>query len=292
VATAWPDFVGQMRTVGPRFDVFNPAFYIANALHGDGPISRDWLVQSIRTLPIRRIGAWALVASVPVAWVAAVAQGIRTRQPALTALATASLLQLAMFAVLLRVKTVNYMIGIWPLAVVLVAWALVRGWDSGGPLVRAAAVLFAGVIAVDGAVGVAAAREVADRVTSYDAYEAAIDRCMPRGALVLGLPHHWLGLRSHPFRSWQLATNLADPNFVEMPRPLDQVLDEIAPDIVLVDAHMTALFEAAAASSHPYHYLSTGFQAFLERRQPVKVCEFADATYGRTVVYLVPPVER
>jgi hypothetical protein len=293
IAMAWSDFAGQIRTVASRFDVFNPAFYVANALHGDGPISSDWLLQSIGALPIRRAGAWAVVMAIPIAWAAALAHARRTRQYALAALAVASVLQLAMFFFLLKVKTVNYMIGIWPLAVLLMAWALVRGWDTGRPRLRAAAVLFVAVIAVEGILGVASAREAAGRVTSYQAYEAAIDRCLPPDALVLGLPHHWLGLRSHRFRSWQLATNFADPSFVDVPRPLDQVLDEIAPDIMLVDRYMTALFEEAAAPSHPYHYLSTGFHAFLERRHPVKVCEFTDATYGPTVVYRVPPaVER
>jgi hypothetical protein len=69
---------------------------------------------------------------------------------------------------------------------------------------------------------------------------------------------------------------------------LDEVLDEMSPDIVLVDRYMTALFEAASAPSHPYRYLSIGFRLFLERRRPQIVCDFTDPTYGPTVVYRVP----
>ena len=51
VVSGWSDYLGQLRLNSERFDVFSPSFYVNNVLHGDGPISLDWSVNTLRGLP-------------------------------------------------------------------------------------------------------------------------------------------------------------------------------------------------------------------------------------------------
>ena len=67
VGLNWSDYVAQMQTVASRLDVFNPAFYAANVLSGDGPVSIGWLLRTLKTVPLDRIGAWTLTAGAPIA---------------------------------------------------------------------------------------------------------------------------------------------------------------------------------------------------------------------------------
>ena len=75
VGLNWSDYVAQMQTVASRLDVFNPAFYAANILSGDGPVSIGWLLRTLKSLPLVRVGAWTLVAGAPIALFMVVRRG-------------------------------------------------------------------------------------------------------------------------------------------------------------------------------------------------------------------------
>lgn len=289
IASGWEDYLGQMRFVAARFDVFNLSFYYANVFDGRGPISLDWLRQTIRTLPWNRAGAWTALAGLPIALGVMVWRGLVVRdQPTAWILGAAGLAQFLMFLVLLTVKAVSYTVAIWPLGVLMLAWLGVWVWDRRRAWLRAAVVAVVALVLVEGGVRIAHARTVARQMDSYDAYTAEIARCIPAGSLVLGLQHYWLGLRQYPYRTWLMATNLAHPLYYHDPLPLDVALDRIDPDIILVDKFMANFFRNAARPDNPLHYMQTGFEAFLARRRAEAACTVENRTYGTMIVYRVP----
>src|SRR5262249_25149048 len=289
VAAGWPDFAGQMRVYSSRFDLASPDFYINNILRGDGPISLDWLARTVRALPLTRVGAWTLVIGAP----AAVAMALwreHESSSAVRALALASLAQTTMFVVLLKVKTVNYMIALWPLGALLLAWLGAWLWTHGRIAARLALLTLLGLVVIEGAIQVAHARAAAKQVTPYDWYESEVAACIPPDSLVLGLQRYWLGLRQYRYRSWLLPIDLTDPFYTPEPIALDDALDPLNPDVVLVDRSIGELMTEAANVENPNHRLHVGFETFKRRHSANLTCVIRDHTYGTMQVYLVRPL--
>ena len=290
IAGGWADFLGQMRFVSPRFELLEPSFYVSNVMHGGGPLSWDWIWRSIRDLSAARIGAWAVVLGVPVATIAAMASARRrdesSQVPAIVACVLA--VQFGMFLALLRVKTVNYMIGIAPLALLLLAWFAVWLWDRRNLMVRIAVVAVVAAVALEGMSAIARAGSLARLTVPYEWYTREVARCIPPGARVLGLQHYWLGLRQFDYRTWLVAANYANPVYYHDPMPLDEAIERIDPDVILIDRHMARFFDEAAAPNHPFHALRTGFDAFMARRGAEPVCAIHNRTYDTMRVFRIP----
>jgi 4-amino-4-deoxy-L-arabinose transferase-like glycosyltransferase len=288
VATGWTDFLGQMRTDTGRFDLLNPAFYVTNVLHGNGPISLGWTIRTIRALSLGRVGTWTMLIGLPSALAVI---GWRTRRqrddPART-LALVAIAQCAMFVVLLQAKTLNYMIALWPLGALCLGWLGVWLWDRRRTTLRAGLAVLAIAITVESGGRLAHARTVAREATPYDWYEQEIARCIPPGSLVLGLQHYWLGLRQFPYRTWLLPLDESNPRFTDAPVALDAALARVDPDIILVDRYMAELFENAASPDHPYHRLRAEFQRFMEQHRAEPACVIRDRTYGTMQIYHLP----
>lgn len=287
VFTGWSDYLGQMRFVSARFDLFDPAFYTPNLLR-TGPISWGWLAQVVPNLPLSRAGAWTVLVGTPVAAGVMAWKSARGPNSAAWALAVAALAQFAMFVLLLQVKTINYMIGLWPLGALLLAWLGVQLWDSQQRLLRAVAAVIAGAILVEGGVGVARARAAARYAMPYESYTREIAGCIPPGSLVLGLQHYWLGLRQYRYRAWLVPVLLTSPRYYDRPMTLDAALERIDPDIILIDRFMSAFFENAAQPQHPNHRLHSEYAAFVARRDVKPLCVIQNRTYGTMAVYAVP----
>jgi 4-amino-4-deoxy-L-arabinose transferase-like glycosyltransferase len=289
VAGGWSDYLGQMRTDAARFDLLNPRFYIDNLLHGQGPISLGWSVRTVRALPFARVGTWTMLLACPAAFVTMVWDVRRHARGAAFPLAVASLAQTVMFAVLLKVKTLNYMIALWPLGALLLAWFAIRLWDRRLPVVRLAVLIVLGLIVAEGATRVAHARTNAVQTTPYTWYEAQLASCIPPGSLVLGLQHYWLGLRQYQFRTWLLPIDLSNPLYYHQPMSLDQALDRVDPTVILVDRYISDLMENAIKIEDPNHRLYVGFELFKARRHAKLTCVITDHTYGAMQIYRVPP---
>jgi 4-amino-4-deoxy-L-arabinose transferase-like glycosyltransferase len=288
IMTGWSDYVGQMRMDAARFDLLNPSFYVNNLLHENGPISIDWSVRAIRALPLSRIGTWTMLIGTP----AAVAAGLWSERHqswgTVRALAIASLAQTAMFVILLNVKTLNYMIALWPLGALLLAWFGVWLWDRGKVLARLALLTLLGLIMVEGMTQVTHVRRNAQQATPYDWYESEVARCIPPGSLVLGLQHYWLGLRQYRYRTWLLPIDLAYPPYSDTPIGLEEALERVKPDVVLVDRYIDEVMRETAKPEAPNHWLYVGFEAFKARRHAKLTCVIRDRTYGTMQVYLLP----
>jgi hypothetical protein len=290
IATGWSDYLGQARTVAARFDLFNPRFYIDNVLHGDGPLSFDWAVRSLRAAPLIRVGTWTMVLGVPAAFAALVVAAYRQGRNVWSTLAVAALLQTLMFVALLKVKTIHYMIALWPLGALLLAWFGVFLWDRGRLALRISLLALLGLIVGEGVARVADARRTAKEATPYDWYEAEVASCIPPGSLVLGLQHYWLGLRQFPYRTWLLPIDLAHPQYSQESISFDQALERVNPAVILVDRHIDELMTKATAPDDPNHRLYVGFEAFKARRRATLTCVIRDRTYGTMQVYAVPPL--
>lgn len=298
VSRDWPDFVGQTRYMRPRMAVFDPSFLVSNALHGPGPISFDWARRAIAGLPVRRVGAWTTMVGVPAALLLMVREGLAgrdaassTRDPAHMIFPVVTVALVLMFAALLKVKTVHYMIGIWPLAMVAVAWCGVWLWNrpaSRRGLVRAALVVWLALIAAEGSVGLSRAREAAEQASPYDGFESQIARCIPQGSLVLGLQHYWLGLRQYRFRSWLVPIYLANSQYVDAPVGFDRAIERVHPDVLLIDRSIREMFDDGRRSDRqPAHDLTAGFDVYLSRHRVEPICVIRDVTYGTMEVYQV-----
>jgi 4-amino-4-deoxy-L-arabinose transferase-like glycosyltransferase len=318
VASGWNDYRGQMRFVAARFDVFNPAFYRDNLLHGAGPISLGWLLDVLPAVPWHRVGTWVALAGTPAAIAVMLrrSSGLAAEQGArelilpreltahgasdltaahgsrgLTApqaFALVTIAQFAMFVLLLKVKTYSYMIALWPCVALCLAWGGVYAWERSRT--RAARAIVAGVglaIIAQGGVAIVTAHQEAVGATPYGFYEGEIARCIPPGSRVLGLQHYWLGLRQFDYRTWLMPLNMAHPLYFDHPVPLESAIESIHPDVILVDRYMRDMLGEAAAPAHPNHRYFTGFNAFMAAHRIEHACVIRDRTYGSMEVYLV-----
>jgi hypothetical protein len=203
-------------------------------------------------------------------------------------LAIVSLAQFVMFLTLLKVKTTNYMIGLWPLGALVLAWLGIWLWDRHITLLRVIVIVSFGLIMTEGITRIAHARSVARKVLPYDWYTREIAGCIPHGSRVLGLQHYWFGLRQYDYRTWLVPTIYANPLYHDPPVPLDVTLEQIDPDIILIDRYMSTFFNAAARPDHPMHRVHTEFNAFMDARHAEPLCAIRSATYGTMSVYYVP----
>jgi len=292
IVTGWSDFVGQIGMSAPRFDLLDPRFYIDNVLHGNGPISLDWSVRSIRSLSLTQVGAWTMLVGTPVAAAVALFRARDSSSSAVRAFAVASVAQLAMFVALLKVKSLGYMIALWPLAALLLAWFGIRLWVRGRALTRAALVTVLGLIVAEGTIHVAKAESRARQMTPYDWYESEVAGCIPPRSLVLGLQRYWLGLRQYEYRSWLLPIDATNPLYSADLISLDEALDRLNPGVILVDRNIDDLMTEAASPDNPNHRLHVGFEAFKLRRRPRLTCVIRDNTYGPMQVYVLPDAHR
>ncbi|HJZ75395.1 MAG TPA: glycosyltransferase family 39 protein [Vicinamibacterales bacterium] len=287
IATGWSDFVGQMRMDAARFNLLDPRFYVDNVLHGDGPISLDWAVRSIRGLALTRVGTWTMLIGTPAAVAVALRRARDASSRTVCVLALASLAQLAMFVMLLKVKSLNYMIALWPLAALLLAWVGIWLWDRGRVATQVALATLLGLVVLEGGIHVSRAHTQARQVTPYDWYESEVAGCIPPGSLVVGLQRYWLGLRQYRYRSWLLPIDSTNPLYSGEPISLDEALDRLNPGVILVDRHINDLMTDAARTESPNYQLHVGFEAFKKRRRPQLTCVIKDHTYGTMQVYLL-----
>jgi 4-amino-4-deoxy-L-arabinose transferase-like glycosyltransferase len=287
ISLDWQDFQGQMRTVSERLDVFSPGFYVANTFTVEGPLSVGWLLAAVTSLPFWRIGAWAALVGVPVAAVTMVRRPDVWVTPHARVFALVAMAQCLLFVVLLRAKTINYMIALWPLGALALSWLAVWLWERRHRSLRIALVVLALAIAGEGGLRLVHARTVASRMTSYDWFTAEVAQCIPPGSRVLGLSHYWLGLRQFDYRTWLLPLYETNPRFTDTPVPFAASLSRVNADVILVDRYIEDLFVQTSSPSDPLHRLKVDFDAFSAERRLVPVCVIRDRTYGAMQVYFV-----
>ncbi len=286
IASAWADYLGQMRFISPRLQLFDWRFYVTNVATSAGPLALGWAWLVLRDLPFGRIGTWLMVLGVPAALVYV---GVARRRVSGGAVSLALILivQLVLFLVLIQVKTISYMIALWPLAALVIAFLGTRLWDGGGSWTRLVGAAVALGVVIEGASRLAVTARAAETMTPYDFYARQVQSCIPPGSLVLGLQHYWLGLRAFPYRTWLMPINMAHPVYDDRPLPFEEAIERVDPDVILIDRYMADLFQSTKDPSDRFHHLSTGFERYQARHSLELLCTIRDRTYGPMDVYKV-----
>lgn len=288
-ASGWDDYLGQMAFLSPRFDVLNPRFYVDNVLREIDRYRLMDLRDPSGRPRLARVGAWTAILGLPTAEGALLLRGRKDPDHQTFALTAVLAIQASMFALLLTVKHYNYAIALFPLAFLALAWLGVELWDRSGAWVhRGILVTLLGLVLVEGGVRIAHRRAVAARTTPYDEFEARVAAHIPADSLVVGLQHYWLGLRQYPYRTWLLPV-LRTGRATDLPEPvtLDEALDQMDPDVVLLDRHMSGYLESLSDPSHADHETYIEWQRFLAGRGGELAGIVDDATYGTMLIYQV-----
>ncbi len=205
VASGWSDYLAQMRQQSDRFDLLNPSFYLTNVIHEIDRYRFVHLFDSSDNLRLVRPGFWTASLGIPAAAAVMWSQAKRQRHDPLFALVVASVVQVLLFTVLVSSKSSNYVIALWPLAVLSIVWFglwLWNRWPS--TRVRSGLAVLLSLIFMEGSSRVVHSRTVARQTTPYDWFEGQVAACIPAGSLVLGFQHYWLGLRQFSYRTWLL----------------------------------------------------------------------------------------
>ncbi len=289
IAGGWEDFQGQMRFVADRVDLFNPHFYVDNVLHEIDRYRWLDLLDPNGQPYLKRPGAWLTILLLPVAHLVLTwrAHDPKVRRSA-QAVAVAFVVQSLLFALLLKVKSENYFIGLWPLAVLVVAWLGMWVWHqrANRPL-RGMLLALLTLVLLEGSGQIAGRRAVAAATTPYVQMTAQIAALIPPGTRVLGLPHFWLGLRAYPYRTWLLPLLYALPEYYTPALTLDEALSRVKPDVILIDYNMQVYFDELADVAHHNHHLYQGYRRYMDAHNARILGVVEDATYGKVTVYQV-----
>jgi hypothetical protein len=82
------------------------------------------------------------------------------------------------------------------------------------------------------------------------------------------------------YRAWPVPLGQADPRFWFPARPLAEALDEVAPDVILLDARIRAYFDNVTDDPRTQEAM-----AWIADRGYVRTAVIDDPTYGRMDVY-------
>jgi hypothetical protein len=265
-----PEWHAQVSGYADRFGLLDPRFYVSNLLEephrygpGLGSPGLGWLL---------RPGFWTLLVLVPAAVVALARRALGQDDLAARAVVVPAILFPVLFALLLRLKLVNYTLTFQPILAIAAAWGVVeafrrlptRGGVLGGLL--ALAVLAEGVSRL--------ALLETTPATPYASFIARVHRTIPPGARVVGLHNYWFGFEDTDYRSFVVPLAWMDPGGL----PLDQGLDSLAPDAVLVDERMQSYLTYDPRAR-------AGFDAWLTESGARLADQVDDPTYGVMQIY-------
>lgn len=279
VAAHWGDFLGQERIVGNRFDLLNPDFYRQNVLR-----ESERYRAILDALP-NSLGANLGLIFAGVGLVVLLGRARRER-PARFILVTLAVV-CGLFALVLEPKTYAYVALILPFGGLAAAVCLVYMWRFrfARPVIAAAVVL----AVVEGTVSMIHMQERAGQTTSYRDFTAQIAQRLPPNRRILAMHHYWLGLANDTaeYRSFLLPFWLSNPQMVDEPGTIAEIIETIAPDEVVVDEVMLYFLEEARNPAHPYYAVGQALSDLMGGWNRVDV--FFDPSYGRLVIFSPPP---
>ncbi len=285
------DWVGQTRDYTPRFELFNWRWYMSNLInearrYGPGLGTPGWMW-------LFRPGFWAFIFLLPFSLLALGWRAFHRDRAAATLFGPTVLLPL-LFALLIYLKLANYLVTIWPLFALTIAWGVWQIWarttikfqtqDHRSKVVgtlRVGLLLFLFLIAAEGALRIYRLEDFAKENTSHDEFMAEVRAHIPTGSRILGLHHYWLGLADHDYRSWAVPLLQIDPHYWSPAQTVAQALDSVNPEVILIDRRMTAyMSERPVVTAAIREWMAS--QGF-ELKGIVD-----DQTYGRMEIYLLP----
>lgn len=285
------DWVGQTRGYAPRFDLLNPAWYLDNLLTeyrrygpGLGPPGWSYLL---------RPGFWAALIALPASLLVLVWRAIRLKDRAARAIVVPALVFPILFALLIHLKLSNYLVTLLPLGALAVAWGGLSLWWWLGTIGhrRWVQAVLAGiwlVVMAEGVTRFTALEAATQDTTPYADFIRDVHAFIPAGSRVLGLHRYWLGLHDLDYRSWAVPLLQSDPRYFSPPRSIDEALDDIAPDVILIDPRMRVYFDDA----RPGDPHALALRSWMQRKDYARVAIVEDTTYGPMEIYQVNRRER
>lgn len=296
VATDLTDFAVQGRIYADegRFSLSSPRWYVDNLLaerHRYGPgLEGGWR-------GLLRPGFWAAVAGLPIATLALARRALSGGDFAARALLVPAVVIAALFALLIRLKLANYLATLVPLGALIAAWGTVRFWqrlERSRWWGRAALAALLVAVGLEG-IGRAAVLQASAAVTTpYHDYIARVRAHILEGKSVgappprvVGLHTFWFGLTDMDYRSIWVPLRQTDPRLLSNPLTFDAALEQIAPDVFLLDSRVGAYLDSVATPGVPGHELYTQFEAWKARHDVRLAGRVEDATYGTMEIYRV-----
>ncbi len=277
---------GQTQGYADRFDLLNPRWYLDNLRTeyrrygpGLGPVGPAMLL---------RAGFWSALVALPLSLGALGWRGLRHGDRSARAVVVPALVFPLLFALLIRLKLVNYTVAFAPLGAIAAAWGGVTCWAwlgrTGQRWARPALALLLAAVLAEGAARVAALERAASTTTPYYSYIAQVRRFIPPGARVLGLHNYWFGLEDFDYRSFAVPLAAASPGHEQSALGFERGLEQVAPDIVLVDQQMREYFAESAGNGEQ---TPAQFARWLSRHQGTLAGRVEDPTYGLMEIYRV-----
>jgi hypothetical protein len=273
VAGDIPDWRGQTAVYASRFGLLDPRWYLANLIQeyhrygpGLGPIGLGWLW---------RPGFWCLLVALPLSLIALGRRAFAC-DAAARAVVLPAVLFPVLFALLITLKLVNYTLIELPLFAVAIAWG-VYTIGLRRPRLRPVFAILGAAVLLEGSLALSELERSAPSMTPYPVFVAEVRQFVPAGSRVLGLHSYWLGMQDFNYRSFLVPLNLADAGL-----PVDQALDQVDPDVVLLDTRMRAYFESLPPGGD-----GERFAAWLDRHAAQLLGRVDDPTYGLMEIYRV-----
>lgn len=284
------DWAGQTQDYAPRFQLGDVNWYLQNLWqerqrYGPG-LPADWLV-------LTRVGFWGTAVFLPVSLFSLLHRAIRQTDKTAHLLLVPALVLPLLFALLIYLKLANYLVVVWPIFALVVAWGGVQVWEKVLPqrtqraqrretvfvVRRFVLVLWLVLALVEGGMRMVVLETAVSVVTPYPVFIAQVKSHIPSGSHVLGLHHYWLGLETFEYRSWFVPLLQTDPVYWHPPLPIEQALTAIAPTAILWDARMQKWADNTPETAESIFRWMTE-QGF------VRVTTLNDQTYGRMEIWL------
>lgn len=281
VASAWSDFLEQNFINAGRVAITSPAFYLANLLN---EVERyDAILNGAK----QQLGSWLFLVALPLATLLLVYKAVWKKNSA-AKIILAPLLGLVFgFAFLITPKTFTYLATLWPLFAIIMAVGLVHLWRAtAAPFWWRPALIAILVVAMaEGSWSMVKFHQKAAKTTSYPAFTAQLARHISPQSKVLALQHYWLGLPDFNYRALLVPFFLVSERHSPMPISFYQALQQVEPDVIIIDEVMQNYFDEIASVDHPGHAILLDFNQYLLDHHAQIITQFQDPSYGRVTIY-------
>jgi hypothetical protein len=214
-----------------------------------------------------RPGFWTLLVLVPASVI-----GLARQDPA-RAIVVPAVVFPVLFALLLRLKLVNYTLTFQPILAIAAAWGLLEAFKRLPNTGRLAGGVVILAVVVEGVSRLALLETTP--ATPYASYIARVHQTIPASARVVGLHNYWFGFEDTDYRSFVVPLAWMDPGGL----PLDKGLERLAPDAVLLDDRMRTYLSYDPRAR-------AGFAAWLVASGAGLADQVDDPTYGLMQIYM------
>jgi hypothetical protein len=273
LASNWSDYVWQVYPDRTRYSVFDPSFYVSNLLAEPQRYHFD----------LQLAGTWLLLAGLPLAWLWLLVDSVRHKKQHGFALAIVALGLPVLFALLLVQKTFNYLLTLVPIAALVFSVGLAWLFASRVMILRAGVALLLLSNAGQGVFAILQMQQRAAHIEPAEVELAQLHAFIPAAARVLGHPQYALAFDLAEYRSFLLVFDFSDPEANREPLSMYAALERIAPDYILYDPAMEAVFSDQSTALH--EVWDDDFQRFLQRHHACVVSTVYDQEHNAVRIY-------